>query len=168
MSDLYSELLVKKEQTAKDKLLKYGVYALIVLLALGGVLLQPLLIFVDLIFGFVAVYFIIPGTDVEFEYLFVSGEVDVDRVLSKVKRKKAGSFSIREAEIIAPLHSHRMDYYNANTKLKTVDYSSGNDDHLRYAVITRMNNEACKIIIEPDEAMIKTMQQYAPSKVFLS
>lgn len=168
MSDLYSELLVKKERTAKEKLMKFGTIGLIVLLAIGGILIQPLLIFVALILGIVANYFILPYTDIEFEYLFISGEVDVDRVLSKVKRKKAGSFSIREAEIIAPLHSHRLDYYNANTKIKTVDYSSGNDEHKRYAVITRMNNEACKIIIEPDDQMIQTMQQYAPSKVFLN
>lgn len=167
MSDLYSELLVKKEQTAKDKLVKYGLYALVTILALGGILLNPLLFFMAIIAG-IAAYFILPTTDVEFEYLFVSGEVDVDRVLAKVRRKKAGSFSVREAEIIAPLHSHRLDYYNANTKIKVVDYSSGNDEHKRYAVITRMNNETCKIIFEPDENMIKTMQQYAPSKVFLA
>ena len=32
MSDLYSELLVKKERTAKDRLVKGGIIALIVLL----------------------------------------------------------------------------------------------------------------------------------------
>lgn len=167
MSDLYSELLVKKEQTAKDKLVKFGLYAVVAILAVGGILFNPLLFFMAIIAG-IAAYFILPTTDVEFEYLLVGGEVDVDRVFAKTRRKKAGSFSIREAEIIAPLHSHRMDYYNSNTKMKVVDYSSGNDEHKRYAVITRMNNEACKIIIEPDETMIKTMQQSAPSKVFLA
>ena len=34
MSDLYSELLVKKERTAKDRLVKGGIIALIVLLVL--------------------------------------------------------------------------------------------------------------------------------------
>ncbi|MBQ0000113.1 MAG: hypothetical protein KBT01_01040 [Clostridiales bacterium] len=165
MSDLYSELLVKKEQTAKDKLIKYGLYAIIAILAIGGVLLNPLLIFIGLLVG-IGAYFILPSTDVEFEYLFVSGEIDVDRVLAKTKRKKAGSFSVRECELIAPLHSHRLDYYNANSKIKVVDYSSGNDEHKRYAAITRMNNETCKVIFEPDEAMIKTIHQYAPSKVF--
>lgn len=167
MSDLYSELLVKKEQTVKDKLVKYGMYGLVALLAIAGILLNPLLFFCAIIVGIVA-YFVVPTTDVEFEYLFVSGEVDVDRVYAKTRRKKAGSFSVRDCELIAPLKSHRLDYYNSNTKLKVVDYSSGNDSHNRYAAITRMNNEACKVIFEPDENMIKTMQQYAPSKVFFS
>ena len=36
MSDLYSELLVKKERTAKDRLVKGSIIALIVLLVLAG------------------------------------------------------------------------------------------------------------------------------------
>lgn len=167
MSELYSELLVKKDRTVKDKAIKFGLYAVVVILALGGILINPYLMIAALLAG-VAAYFIMPYTDIEFEYLLVSGEMDVDRVLAKTKRKKAGSFSIREADIIAPLHSHRLDYYNSNEKIKTVDYSSGNDEHMRYAVITRKDNELCRIIIEPDEKMIHTMQQSAPSKVFLS
>jgi hypothetical protein len=61
-----------------------------------------------------------------------------------------------------------MDYYNGNTKIKVIDYSSGNDEHARYAVIGRKDNELCKFIIEPDERILTAMQQSAPSKVFLA
>jgi hypothetical protein len=164
---LYCELLVKKDRTTKDLVIRYGLLALLVVLCLGGVLFTPVLLVLALIVG-VAAYFIFPYLDVEFEYLLVSGEVDVDRVLAKTKRKKAGSFSIKEAEIVAPLHSHRMDYYNGNTRMKVVDYSSGNDEHRRFAVVGRKDNELCKYIIEPDDRMIQAMQQCAPSKVFLA
>jgi hypothetical protein len=167
MSDLYYELLVKKERTLKDTVIRYGMITLIVILVLGGLMLTPVLLLPALIVG-VAAYFIFPYLDVEFEYLYVNGEMDVDRVFAKTKRKKAGSFSIREADLAAPLHSHRMDYYNGNTKIKVIDYSSGNDDHARFAVIGRKDNELCKFIIEPDERLLTAMQQSAPSKVFLA
>ena len=44
MSDLYSELLVKKERTAKDRLVKGSIIALIVLLVLAGLFIMPLLL----------------------------------------------------------------------------------------------------------------------------
>lgn len=86
MSDLYSELLVKKEKTPKDSLIKYGLMALIAVFCFLGVFMMPILLLVAVGLG-VAYYFIVPGTDVEFEYLFVNGELDIDKIMSKAKEK---------------------------------------------------------------------------------
>ena len=109
----------------------------------------------------------IPRTDLEYEYLFVNGEFDIDMVMSKSKRKKVMSMNLSEADLVAPLDSHRMDYYNGNSRLKTLDYSSGNQQHRRFAVIIKSGGENCKIIIEPDEQMTQAIKNSAPSKVFL-
>lgn len=166
MSDLYSELLVKKDQTAKDVVTRYGLIILTVLFAAAGLFVHPLLLIGAVILG-VAAYFIIPRTDLEFEYLFVNGDMDIDMVMSKSKRKKVKSIKITEADLVAPLDSHRLDYYNGNQKLKVLDYSSGNPEHKRFAIITRDGTEACKIIIEPDGNMALAIKNSAPSKVFL-
>ena len=166
MGDLYSEYLVKKQPTTKDAVIRYGLIALTVLFAAAGLFMIPLLLIVAVALA-AACYFIIPKTDMEYEYLFVNGELDIDAVMAKSKRKKVKSLDIREADLIAPLNSHRMDYYNGNTKLKTLDYSSGDPSHRRFAVITKSENENCRIIIEPDEHMIQAIKNSAPSKVFL-
>lgn len=77
------------------------------------------------------------------------------------------SINLKEADLMAPVNSHRMDYYNGNQKMKTLDFSSGNQEHKRYAIITRDGTETVKIIIEPDEALANFMRNSAPSKVFL-
>ena len=69
MSDLYSELLVKKKQTGKDLAIKYGLIALTVIMVLGGLVLNALLLVPAIALG-VACYFVIPKTDLEYEYLF--------------------------------------------------------------------------------------------------
>ncbi len=166
MSDLYYELLVKKETTAKDRITKFGLIALTALSVFAGLFITPLLLIAAIALG-VACYFVIPKTDLEFEYLYVNGELDIDMVMSKSKRKKAKSIDLSQADIIAPVNSHRMDYYNGNQKMKTLDYSSGNPDHKRYAVITRIGNESCRVIIEPDEKMAQSIKNCAPGKVFL-
>lgn len=167
MSDLYSELLVKKERTMKDTLVKGGVIALIVLLVLAGLFIMPLLLIVALALGVCAYLFILPGTDLEFEYLFVNGELDIDKIMAKSKRKRVKNLNISECDLVAPLNSHRMDYYNSNQKLKVQDFSSGNPEHKRFAIIARDGADTCKVIIEPDETLAKTMRNTAPSRVFL-
>ena len=82
MSDLYSELLVKKEPTAKDSIVKYGMIVLTVLAVGAGLFISPILLLVAVALG-VASYFVIPRTDLEYEYLFVNGEFDIDMVMSK-------------------------------------------------------------------------------------
>ena len=42
MSDLYSELLVKKDRTAKDVIIKYGLITLTVLFAIAGLFIFPI------------------------------------------------------------------------------------------------------------------------------
>lgn len=167
MSDLYSELLVKKEPTGKDAFLKFGSIGLTVLLVLAGILIYPVFLIAAVVVGVLAYMFVIPSTDLEFEYLFVNGEMDIDKVMAKSKRKKMKTINITEADLVAPLNSHRLDYYNGNQKLKVVDYSSGNPQHKRFAVIMKDGTELCKFIIEPDENMAKSIKNSAPSKVFL-
>ena len=166
MSDLYSELLVKKESTAKDAVIKYGLIVLTVLAVFAGLFISPIVLIVAIALG-VACYFVIPRTDLEYEYLFVNGEFDIDMVMAKSKRKKVMSMNLSEADLIAPLNSHKMDYYNGNSRMKTLDYSSGNPQHKRFAVIIKAGGENSRIIIEPDEQMAQALKNSAPSKVFL-
>ena len=166
MGDLYSELLVKKDKTAKDSLLKYGLIVLTVLAVFAGLIITPLALIIAVALG-IACYFVIPKTDVEYEYLFINGDFDIDMIMSKTKRRKVKSFKLSEADLAAPLDSHRMDYYNSNQKLKVQDFSSGNPEHKRFAIVCRDGADTCKVIIEPDEILAKTMRNTAPSKVFL-
>lgn len=166
MGDLYSELLVKRDKTAKDSLTKYGLIVLTALAAFAGLFINPIILIVAIALG-IACYFVIPKTDLEYEYLFVNGELDIDMIMSKSKRKRVKSLQLAEADLVAPLKSRRMDYYNGNQKMKTIDFSSGIEDHKRYAMIVRDSGETCKVILELDDELANTMKNSAPSKVFL-
>lgn len=168
MSDLYSELLVKKEKTGKDTAVKYGLSVLTALFVFLGLFYHPIILIGAIGLG-IACFIMLPKTDVEFEYLFVNGELDITEVYSKSKRNEKGkkTFSLHEADLMAPVKSHRMDYYNSNQKMKVMDFSSGNQEHKRFAIITRYKNESVKVIIEPDETLATAMKNSAPNKVFL-
>ena len=66
MTDLYSELLIKKEQTGKDKAIKILMIAAIAITAAAGLLI-PIAWILTLALG-IAAYFILPKLDLEYEY----------------------------------------------------------------------------------------------------
>lgn len=165
MSDLYTEVLVEKKFTGKDMAVKVILIFLTVLAAIAGILIHPVILIVALAFG-IADYFLIPRLNVEYEYLYVNGELDIDKVFSKQKRKKAGSYTLSKMEIMAPLNSHQLDSYRNNTNIKTVDYSSGKADHKTYAVIIPGDKGLERLLFEPNEIIIKDIKSKMPRKVF--
>ena len=165
MNDSYSELLVKKEQTGKDKVIKFLLIGVIAATAVVGVII-PLVWVLTLGLG-IAAYFILPNLDLEYEYVYVNGELDIDKIMAKSKRKREQSFDLAKMEIMAPVNSHRMDYQNHNTKLKVLDFSSGNKEHKVYAMIIPDEKEICKVLLETDQTLLENIQKSCPRKVFM-
>ena len=162
MSDTYVEYMVAKKPSVIMKFLKILLIMLTVVFVLIG-----FFNFIALIIAAAAAagaYFASLNADIEYEYLYLEREISVDKVMAKSRRKKVGTFSMEQMEIFAPLNSHRLDSYR-NMNTKTLDYSSGiaNQPERRYMMIYNGNT---KVILEPNEAMIKAVQSVAPRKVF--
>lgn len=83
MGDFYAEQLVKRKTTGKDLALKWGLMALTGLSVLLTLLSFSFVFFViTVIFGFLC-FWLLPKTDVEFEYLYVNGQLDIDKIFPK-------------------------------------------------------------------------------------
>ena len=159
MSDLYQEILIKKETTAGKKLLKLGIIAALALLVLVSMLLSPFILVIAVILGFVAWMFLIPRLDVEYEYLYVNGELDIDVIYSKQKRKKVASY-----EVIAPANSHALDSYKSE---KVRDFTSGKNAKNEYIAIYNKDGKRDAIKVELNDTILNDMRRMAPRKVNL-
>ena len=170
MSDLYLEELVERRRTGTDQALRYALMAVTAIGVVLSLLTWNLIIIAVSIFAQLQwqSIFIFPRFQTEWEYQYVNGELDVDRILNKAKRKRMASYDITKAELIAPAASHRFDYYNNNQKLKVCDYSSCNPERekLVYAMIMPEKEGMMKVLFEPSEHMIKDFRLKAPRKVF--
>lgn len=162
MSETYVECLVARKPSTILTFLKILLIMLTVVFIVIGVAFIPGLL-VAIATG-VGAYFATMNANIEYEYLYLDREISIDKVMAKSKRKKAGVFSVDQMEIFAPLNSHRLDSYR-NRELKTLDYSSGiaAQPERRYMMVWNGNT---KIILEPNEEMIKAVQSIAPRKVF--
>ncbi len=166
MGDLYAEVLVQRGATGMGKIIKKGLVVLFALSVLLALFLDYHFLVPAIVFA-AACVFLIPRLDLEFEYLLVNQELDVDKIFSKSKRKKAAQFDLGKMELFAPLQSGRLARYNGDPKVKVKDYSSGSKGPGVYAMMVREEGQLCKVLLEPDKQMLEGMLKTYPHKVFV-
>jgi hypothetical protein len=163
MSETYVECLVARKPSFVMSFVKVLLIMLTVVFLFLG-LMFPLGFLIAIVTG-VGAYFAYMNADIEYEYLYLDKEVSVDKVMAKSKRKSQGNFSIDQLEIMAPVGSHRLDSYKNRDVKKSYDFSShaASQPEKRYMM---MFSGDTRVILEPNEAMVKAIQTVAPRKVF--
>ena len=160
MGDFYTEQLIKKQGDMKDLVIKA------VLVAVAFVSVLTVFIFpMGLIFPIIViamVWFLISRLNVEYEYLYVNGDLDIDKIMNKSKRKRVFSTNVKEMELFAPVNSERLEQFKNS---KVINLSSGRADARLYAMIVANNGQTAKLIFEPNDTIIEGLFMLAPRKV---
>jgi len=164
MGDVFKEQIVKRKQTGMDSLKRVGlvvamiivfIIALVVVpyIAPGLAFLTPVLI---LLAGFGA-FFLNGLLKVEYEYIFTNGELDIDIIYNRSRRKRAFSSHVNKFDIMAHVEdmTHAGAFHGAQ---ETKDFSSGAVGENTYAFLVNYNSKRTKVIIEPNEKMMDAMK----------
>ena len=154
MDDFYTEQLIKKQADSKDTLKKVGLIALTVV--------SVLLVFVIPVGIILPVVLMFRNLNVEYEYVFVNGDLDIDKIMNKARRKRMFSVDADQMELLAPVGAVELMQYK---KIKTYDYTSGKKDAKIYALIASNKGEVCKVLFEPNETIVEGFFVKAPRKV---
>lgn len=165
MNDALYEQLVPRKAKPYDMLIRVLVVLLIIAIAILG---MPFLGFFSfmlaVIVALLAYYFIFPRLNVEYEYIILNHDLQIDAIYNQAKRKSIRSFDIQSAEIIAPKNSPRLNSYKPD---KVFDYSSGKADAKIYAIMMPLDQINACVYIEPDQKMVDHMKQWMGSKMYL-
>lgn len=163
MNDALYEQLVARRPKPYDMPVRILVIVLILAIAVLGMPFIGLLSFmIAVIVAFLAYYFIFPKLNVEYEYILLNHDLQIDAIYNQAKRKSMQNFDIQTAEIIAPKGSPRLNSHNPE---KIYDYSSGKTDAKIYAVMLPLNQKNVCIYIEPDTQMLEHMKQWMGMKL---
>ena len=92
------------------------------LLALG-IFFMPVILVAGLALGWAA-WMAFQRLRVEYEYLYVNGELDIDTIYGRVKRKKTASFDLNDLQAAAWEKSHSLDSYRSNPGIQKMDFTS--------------------------------------------
>lgn len=161
MNDSYVELIVPRKGNILDVVIKaLGVTVTLFLLFLGT--MNSILLIAGLACGLLC-YFFFPNLNIEFEYLYISKELQIDKIMSKQKRKTVANYQLEKMEVFAAEGSDTLSEYK-NRKMEQKDFSSGRKDVKRYHLIIN-DGEYKRIILEPNDKMIKAIKDQFPRKV---
>ncbi|MDO4295712.1 MAG: DUF6106 family protein [bacterium] len=165
MNEAYAEWLVKQKEPGYAWPVRIGLGVLCVLAFLSSMLLGIIGMLLLIAVGAVT-YFVFRGLKVEYEYLYVTKQFSVDKIMSQAKRKKVMECSMDEVQMIAPLEHYALkDHETSN--MKVVDYSSKEPRARLYAMIYQSKGETTKVIFEPSDKMLQCFRMSAPRKVIL-
>jgi hypothetical protein len=164
MSDLYSEILVRRKDRSQDMMIRILLIAIIVACCAAGIFFSPYLFLGAIGFAILS-YILFPRMHVEYEYLYVNGEFDIDEIFSREKRKKLTSFDLANVECVAPLGSHELDRYQVGYAV--CDYSAQDPDDKPYVIVMAGGGEKKRILVQlDDEKVLTDIKHRLPRKVF--
>ncbi len=156
MSDVFKEQIIKRLPNSNDLIKKVGVTILAIVISLAGSIFLPAFAPFILVMAVIGAAYIFSLTKVEYEYILTNGEMDIDAIYNKSKRKRQINFMLKEAELITKINNkEHNDNLAVGAEIK--DFSSGVLSENSYAVILNKNGKKLKIIMEPNEEILKEM-----------
>jgi hypothetical protein len=160
--DTYAEQLVARQKTKTDMLKMAGI-------SVGALLIASLLMFLSIAFGIMtlvvpAVLVLFGGVwlmgnqSVEYEYILTNGEMDIDKIIGKRKRKRMITVNVSGAEEFAAYPSEQE--VSADV---TVHASNGLEQDAYYLVVKHSDYGRVKVIFNPNEHMREAITQELPN-----
>ena len=164
--DVFVEYMVKKQNTGKDILLKF-VYAFLgVAIMLLALLLSPILgAFASLGFllGCAAIYgayYLISSMNVEYEYIITNGEMDVDKIIARRRRKRLLTANARRFEEFGAYNHETMSSRNFANRVYacTAPADPGN----YYAVFDHQTLGQTLLVFTPNDRVLESLRSFIP------
>ncbi|MBO5449561.1 MAG: hypothetical protein J5994_09560 [Ruminococcus sp.] len=163
--DSFKEQIVKKQKTHNDSVKK-------LLIMIASVALAFSIIFIVLAFPRIAVigiflaclsiyggYYIIQSLNVEYEYIFTNGDLDIDKIIAQRSRKRLVSINVGSVTAAGVVD----DSYSVDDG-RTLVYASACDPELTdyYFDVTHKNLGDISIIITADDDMLRLIKTHLP------
>lgn len=167
--DTFFELIVKRQKTPFDKaLIALIVFAAIVVVFLLFLLPAVIPVISSLVLPLQALavylgYRFICTRNIEFEYCVTGGDLDVDKIINKQKRRRIAAISSKNITIMAPEGDSRLPSIEGREIIKA---SSGTNENTVYVVVYEDNGSKA-LIFEPTREMVEQMQKRNPRNIFV-
>ena len=145
--DTFIEQIVQKRKDSKEWAIIVGV----VLAAL--VVLAACFLFISFLFPFVALgagygaWYLISAQNKEYEYCVTNGDIDVDLIIARRRRKRLVSVSGRKIEALLPYDGKVS---TAHYQRVVVTAPSANEEGLWYFTYNSKKNGNTLVVFQPD------------------
>lgn len=169
--DIFIEQLVKKKRDAKDfAIIIGGIAAAILIVYLLTFMFNSMLGFImviavcALIYG---LYLLITSINLEYEYCFTNGALDVDKIVNLRKRQRMTELNAREIEIMANRTNPSFEKYMNNSAFKKIYACEDKNSDDLYFIIYNENGVQKMLLFSPNDEIKDGFRKFNPQKVVL-
>lgn len=164
MEQLFMEKIVKRKRTGADLAINIGIVVLAVVAGIAAILFIPSIgLFLAAGIGYGA-WYLLGQRNVEFEYALTNGELDIDRIVARRRRKRIFSAHAKEFEMVAPQKSVYWSKEYRELK-KVLDTTAGKEAEGVWFIVTPIGGTRGVVLFQPTPAMIDAMWHTNPRKV---
>lgn len=164
-TDVFVEQIVKKKFGPKD-------YAVAVLAVLVGLIVIALSFLVPavgvliLVLAAVGVYYLITSRNLEFEYSITNGDITVDKIINRRKRKRVINTDAQYIDDIGKYDPNRLSNKQGYTKIFASEYDDGRNSWYFCAHDPKKGN--ILVVFDPEERVLKAIKPFLPRQVAFS
>lgn len=168
MNDVFMEQIVKKQKEGKDIVRNCAIIfaGLLLAAALFVLLMMPfpmrqylgMIVFLILVGVIYYTWYIISGLNLEYEYIFTNGELDVDKISNRRKRKRMTTVRLSQAESFAAYDPAAFDKSAYEHVYNACVFSRGEGNYL--VSYHNRDGEKCCLIFTPNEKMLEAVKKY--------
>lgn len=167
MMDIFYEYLVEKKSTS-DKIKRWALTLLCILVCIVSFYLCTFVFIgyiwlVPIIWG-ISIY----GTvllrrnfSIEYEYIFTNGQLDVDVIKGRARRKNLVSVLCKNIEYMAPYSGENM------SGREVIDAIYDESRRGKYYADFSQGGVAYRLLFQPPEKILSNMKKYNPRKIVL-
>ena len=178
---VFIEELVKKKKESKD-------YIFLGILIFTGILISVLLL-VLMLFGtlalgsmgqlagsigmllvagvWYAVFIIFNSRSVEYEYVVVNNNLDIDKIMAKKRRKKLLELDIKDITFMACIDDkeNNSSYKNIDKTAKIIDLSAKNPNLYTYFIDYSVDGKREIVLFQPTSKMVEALWKFNPKAI---
>lgn len=167
--DVFIEYMVKKQNTGKDILLKvlYAVLAAVILA--GSLLATPFMGMFSMLgplLGFGAIYgayYLITSMNVEYEYIITNGEMDVDKIIARRRRKRLLTANARKFDEFGAYNHQAMA--NKSVANRVYACTAPEDPGNYYAVFNHSTLGETLLVFTPNDKVLNGLRSFVPANL---
>ena len=156
MGDVFNEQIVEKQGSLADTAKRAGIVVLATMIFfISFILIQAFAVFVGVAAVFGAM-FLMSFLNVEYEYVFTNGELDIDIIYNRSRRKRLFSTVVKDFEIMAHVEDNvHMGAFGGAQEV--INCHSGEIGPNTYAFLAKIKGKRAKVVFEPNEKMLKAI-----------
>lgn len=167
--DIFTEQIVKRKFSGKDWMVALGaavaafvlIYiSIFILFPLTMIPLIPLVVIAGSIYG---IYWITSSRDLEFEYSVTNGDLTVDKIIHKRKRKRVVSFDVRNAEEMGKYDPARMAHRQFDKQLIASETETGEDAW--YIIVRTPKYGLTLLVFSPNDKVLDGIKAGMPRQM---